>query len=129
MTKVLKIGSTLLTLEKEKMVSFLRANQDVFAWKHKHMSGIDKRIIQHHFNVNSECKPVQQKQRIFTPECNKAITKEVKKLLEPDFINILLEGEISNCPWSRRNQKRSSSSKRVLPSCLSIWGEPHIGDQ
>ena len=31
LTKVLKIGSALPTLEKEKMVSFLRANQDVFA--------------------------------------------------------------------------------------------------
>ena len=30
-TKVLKIGSALPTLEKEKMVSFLRENQDVFA--------------------------------------------------------------------------------------------------
>ena len=29
--KVLKIGSALLTLEKEKMISFLRANRDVFA--------------------------------------------------------------------------------------------------
>ena len=31
LTKVLKIRSALPTLEKEKMVSFLRANQDVFA--------------------------------------------------------------------------------------------------
>ena len=29
--KVLKIGTALLTLEKEKMISFLRANQYVFA--------------------------------------------------------------------------------------------------
>ena len=31
LTKVLKIRSALLTLVKEKMVSFLRANQDIFA--------------------------------------------------------------------------------------------------
>ena len=30
-TKMLKIGSTLPTAEKEKMISFLKANQDVFA--------------------------------------------------------------------------------------------------
>ena len=30
-TKVLKIGTAFLTLEKEKMISFLRANQDFFA--------------------------------------------------------------------------------------------------
>ena len=58
-TKVLKIRSTLPALEKEKMVSFLRANQDVFAWKHEDMPGIDRKIIQYRLNVNPECKPVQ----------------------------------------------------------------------
>ena len=56
-TKVLKIGTTLPNFEKEKMISFLRANQDVFAWKHKDMLGIDKKIIQHRLNVNPKCKP------------------------------------------------------------------------
>ena len=61
LSKILKIGSTLLTLEKEKMVSLLRANQDVFAWKHEDMLVIDRKIIQYHLNVNPECKLVQQK--------------------------------------------------------------------
>ena len=56
--KVLKIGSALPTLEKKKMISFLRANQDVFTWKHEDMLGIDGNIIQHHLNVNPECKLV-----------------------------------------------------------------------
>ena len=61
LSKILKIGSTLLTLEKEKMVSLLRANQDVFARKHEDMPVIDRKIIQYHLNVNPECKLVQQK--------------------------------------------------------------------
>ncbi|XP_030939563.1 uncharacterized protein LOC115964376 [Quercus lobata] len=85
-TKVLKIGTTLLALEKEKMISFLRANQDVFAWKHNDIPRIDRKIIQYHLNVNPECKPLQQKWRIFAPECNKVVTEEVDKLLEDDFI-------------------------------------------
>ena len=55
-TKVLKIGPTLPTPEKKKMISFLRANQDGFAWKHEDMLGIDRKIIQHRLNVNPECK-------------------------------------------------------------------------
>ena len=86
LTKVLKIGIVLSTLEKKKMISFLKANQDAFTWKHEDMPGIDRKIIQHHLNVNLECKPVQQKGRIFAPERNKAITEEVQKLLEADFI-------------------------------------------
>ena len=52
--KVLKIGSALPTLEKKKMISFLKANQDVFTWKHEDMLGIDRKIIQHRLNVNPE---------------------------------------------------------------------------
>ena len=58
LTKVLKIRSALPTLEKEKMVSFLRANQNVILWKHEDMPEIDRKIIQHHLNVNLECKPI-----------------------------------------------------------------------
>ena len=63
LTKVLKIGLTLPTLEKEKMISFLKANQDVFLlkgkprcfrWKHDDMPEIDRKIIQHRLNVNLE---------------------------------------------------------------------------
>ena len=82
----MKIGTALPASEKEKMISFLRANQDVFAWKHKYMPEIDRKIIQHRLNVNPECKPVQQKRRIFAPKRNKTVTKEVEKLLEVDFI-------------------------------------------
>ena len=85
-TKILKIEMALPAPEKEKMISFLRANQDVFAWKHEDMPKIDRKIIQHHLNVNPKCKPVQQKPRIFAPKRNKAVTKEVEKLLEADFI-------------------------------------------
>ena len=58
LSKVLKIGLALPTLEKEKMISFLRSNQDVFAWKHEDMPGIDRKIIQHRLNVNPKYKPV-----------------------------------------------------------------------
>ena len=85
-TKVLKIKTTLPTSEKEKMVSFLQVNQDVFTWKHKDIPEIDRKIIQHRLNVNSKYKPVQQKRRIFAPKHNKAITEKIEKLLEAGLI-------------------------------------------
>ena len=57
-SRVLKIKTTLPTAEKEKMISFLRANQDVFTWRHEDMPGIDRKIIQHRLNINPECKPI-----------------------------------------------------------------------
>ena len=46
----------------------------------------NRKIIQHRLNVKPKCKLVQQKRRIFAPERNKAVTEEVEKLLEADFI-------------------------------------------
>ena len=57
-TKVLKIETALPASEKEKIISFLKANQDVFSWKHEDMPEIDRKIIQHCLNVNPKCKPV-----------------------------------------------------------------------
>ncbi|XP_030939781.1 uncharacterized protein LOC115964655 [Quercus lobata] len=85
-SKVLKIGLALSALEKTKITKFLRENQDVFAWKHEDMPGINREVIQHRLNVNPECKLVQQQWRIFLLECNKAIAKEVEKLLKAGFI-------------------------------------------
>ena len=77
----MKIGSVLSTSEKTRITTFLRDNQVGFTWKHKDMPGIDREVIQHRLNINPECKPMQQRQRIFAPECNKAVTEEVEKLL------------------------------------------------
>ena len=46
-SKVLKIGSTLLAIEKMKITTFLRENRDVFAWKYEDIPKIDKEVIQH----------------------------------------------------------------------------------
>ena len=50
------------------------------------MLGIAPKVIQHKLNVNLERKPVQQRQRVFTPERDQAVTDEVTKLLAAGFI-------------------------------------------
>ena len=61
-------------------------NQDVFAWSHKDMSGIDPSVLVHRLNMNPASSPIRQKKRVFTQERDKVIVEEVKKLLEADFI-------------------------------------------
>ena len=50
------------------------------------MLGISLKVIQHRLNVDPKKKPVQQRQRVFAPEQNQAITDEVNKLLSAGFI-------------------------------------------
>ena len=57
-TKTTRIGTTINTDMKKKLVQLLKENLDIFAWSHKNMPGISTEIIQHKLNVNLEKKPV-----------------------------------------------------------------------
>ena len=50
------------------------------------MSGINPSILVHKLNVSPSFFPIRQKKRVFAQERDKAITEEVRKLLEADFI-------------------------------------------
>ena len=68
------------------LTTFLRENQDVFAWSHEDRPGINPSIIVHKLNVSPLSSPVRQKKQVFAQERDKAIAEEVRKLLEVDFI-------------------------------------------
>ena len=68
------------------LTAFLKDNQDMFAWSHEDMPGIDPSIIVHKLNVSLSFPPVRQKKRVFAQERDKPIAEEVRKLLEVDFI-------------------------------------------
>ena len=84
--KTTRIGTTLSSEMKTRLIEFLKENLDVFAWSHEDMPSISPKIIQHKLNMDPERKPVQQRRRAFAPERDQAITEEVTKLLTLGFI-------------------------------------------
>lgn len=50
------------------------------------MPGIDPSVMVHRLNVSPSFPPVRQKKRAFTPERDRAIVEEVRKLQEASFI-------------------------------------------
>ena len=88
--KKMKVGTNPNPLTKEEIVKSLKKNLDVFTWSHEDMPGISRDIIQHHLNVSSKRKPVQQRRRVLVPKRNEAmlevsspkIVKKVQKLME-----------------------------------------------
>ncbi|XP_059441915.1 uncharacterized protein LOC132174241 [Corylus avellana] len=84
--KVVKIGSQLSSEVRESLVTFLKANLEVFAWTHEDMAGISSEEILHQVNVDPSIKPVKNKRRKFAHERNMAIAEEVEKLLRARFI-------------------------------------------
>ena len=81
-----RIGTLASSPVRQALTTFLRENQDVFAWSHKDMSGIDPSIIVQKLNVSPSCAPVRLKKQVFAQERDKAITEKVHKLQEADFI-------------------------------------------
>ena len=58
-TKTTRIGTTLSSEMRTRLIEFLKENLDVFAWSNEDMPGISPKIIQHKLTVDLERKPVQ----------------------------------------------------------------------
>ena len=83
---ITRIGILASLLVRQALMIFLRENQDVFAWSHEDMLGINPSVIVHKLNVSPSFSPIRQKKHVFAQERDKAIAEEVCKLQEVDFI-------------------------------------------
>ena len=81
-----RIGTLASPTVRQNLANFLKRNQDIFAWSHEDMPGIDPSVIVHRLHVNPDSPPVRQKKRVFAQERDKAVAEEVRKLLEAGFI-------------------------------------------
>ena len=81
-----RMGTLSSQTVRQALTMFLLGNQDVFASSHEDMPWIDPTIIVHRLNVSPSSPPIRQKKRVFAQERDRAITEEVQKLLDADFI-------------------------------------------
>ena len=81
-----RVGTLASWPMRQKLTTFLKDNQDVFAWSHEDMPRIDPTIMVCKLNVSPTFSPIWQKKQVFAQEWDKTIAEEVQKLLEADFI-------------------------------------------
>ena len=84
--KYFLLGSSLDQEERQRMVKFLKANIDVFAWQPYDMPEIDSTVMCHKLHIDPTTKPIKQKPRRAAPEKAQAIEEEVQKLLKAGAI-------------------------------------------
>ncbi|GKV17274.1 hypothetical protein SLEP1_g27803 [Rubroshorea leprosula] len=84
--KRVKIGTKLTTKERRELFEFLKANKDVFAWTTDEMPRIPTEFAVHKLSTDPMGKPMVQKRRLFGPEKQVAMDKEIQKLLQAGFI-------------------------------------------
>ena len=60
-----RIGTLASPPIRQALTTFLRENQDVFAWSHEDMLEIDPSIIVHRLNISPSFSPIRWKKRVF----------------------------------------------------------------
>ena len=113
-----RMGTLASPMIHQGLAGFLRMNQDVFAWSHEDMPGIDPSIIVHRLNVNPTSSPIQQKKRVFAQDRDKAVAEEVRKLLEAGFIReVYYPDWLANVVMVKKNNEkwRMSVTKDSYP--------------
>ncbi|GJY52385.1 reverse transcriptase domain-containing protein [Tanacetum coccineum] len=80
--QTIAIGSTLTEEGRKKLCGLLRRNLDIFAWMPADMTGVPRHIAEHMLNIRERCIPIRQKKKGQAPGRNKAIYKEVEKLVK-----------------------------------------------
>ena len=77
--KMIQVGNTLTTSEKDALVALLTEFKEVFAWSYEDMPGIDTDIVQHHIPIDPIMKLVKQKLRRMKREWTLKIKEEAEK--------------------------------------------------
>ncbi|MCI41489.1 gag-pol polyprotein, partial [Trifolium medium] len=67
-------------------MKILKENVDLFAWKPSDMPGINESVITHKLSISPNIKPIAQRKRKIGEGRRAAITEEVAKLKEAEFI-------------------------------------------
>ena len=84
--KFFQIGAKLPLQEKERLLEFLRANVDVFAWNPYKALGVDPNFICHRLNVNPAAIARRQPPRRPLKEHAEVVRSEVAKLKQAGAI-------------------------------------------
>ena len=61
--KMVQMGNTLTSFERDALVALLKEFKEVFAWSYEDMPGIDIDIVQHFIPIDPSIKPIKQKLR------------------------------------------------------------------
>ena len=87
--KMIQMGNTITTSEKDALVALLTKFKEVFAWSYKDMPEIDIDIVHHCIPTDLTMKPVKKKLRRMKPEWTLKIKEEVEKQYNAGFLRVV----------------------------------------
>jgi hypothetical protein len=85
-SRTVMIGTEVSKEEEDKLLQFLRHNQDVFAWSKSDLTGVHRSVIEHALDTDPKIKPKLQRQRPMSDDRVKSAEAKVQKLLDVRII-------------------------------------------
>ena len=87
--KMVQMGNTLTSFERDALVALLKEFKEVFAWSYEDMPGIDIDIVQHFIPIDPSIKPIKQKLRRTKAEWTFKIKEGVEKQYNAGFLRMV----------------------------------------
>jgi hypothetical protein len=125
-SRTVMIGTEVSKEEEDKLLQFLRHNQDVFAWCKSDLMVVHRSVIEHALNTNPKIKPKLQRQRPMSDDSVKSAEAEVQKLLDARIISAVprvgsqcydgAEEEREHVHVHRFHKTQQSMPERPLPA-------------
>ncbi|RDX62391.1 hypothetical protein CR513_59287, partial [Mucuna pruriens] len=81
-----KIVTAMNPEEEDLLVTFLKANHDVFAWSARDIPGVDPDFMCHRLSIEQGARPIAQKKRKRGEEKREVAREETRKLLSAGFV-------------------------------------------
>ena len=115
--RTVTIGKGLEPAEEERLIHFLRNNQDIFAWSSVDLKGVSRDIMEHVLKVNPKHKPIGQRLRTMSEERKKVAQAEVQKLLDAGVIREVQFSEwLANVVMVKKKNGKWRMCQESIPS-------------
>jgi hypothetical protein len=85
-SRTVMIGTEVSKEEEERLLQFLRNNQDVFAWSKSDLTRVHRSVIEHALNTDPKVRLKLQRQRPMSDDRVNSAEAEVKKLLDARIV-------------------------------------------
>jgi hypothetical protein len=85
-SRTVMIGTEVSKEEEDRLLQFLRHNQDIFAWSKSDLMGVHHSVVEHALNTDPKVRPKLQWQWTMSEDRVKSAEAEVQKLLDARII-------------------------------------------
>jgi hypothetical protein len=72
---------------KQELIALLKENKDCFAWQYYEMSGLERKLVEHHLPIKPRYRPYKQAPSRIKPEVMADVKAEITRYMKQNLFN------------------------------------------